>query len=108
MEVNFEMLAERSKMQILRIVKNDVILGKGIYIPKALTSFKDDEKSIISFSDTGVFVLFQGSNAFSKEEKYKKYIDESNKTTREIIFQSKNAAAKFVLGEKGSTNNWRI
>lgn len=103
---SFHTIAKQSEIEILQIIRDGTAIAKGIHIPKAVTSLDDNGKSAISYSDTGVFILFCGSNAFSPEEKYKSYIDKSGKTTREIIFQSRNAAAQFVLGKQGRTNCW--
>ena len=105
--ISFEIIAKQAKLQILQISENDTVIAKGIQVPEALISFNDDGKSIISYPDTGVFVLFKGSHASSTEEKYKSYIAPNRKTIREIVFQSPNAAAQFVLGNVGRTNLWK-
>ena len=105
--ISFEMIAKQAKLQILQIFENDAVIANGIQVPEALMSFDDASKSIISYPDTGVFVLFKGSYASSTEEKYKSYIDADRKTIREIVFQSPNAAAQFVLGDIGRTNLWK-
>lgn len=88
-------------------IEKDNISAKGIYIPDAIFSFDDDKKSILSYPDMGIFVLLTGSHAdISVKEKYLPYIKDG-KTTRTIIFQSRNAAARFVLGDKGNTNSWQ-
>lgn len=88
-------------------IERDGISAEGLSIPNVLFSFDDDKQSILSYPDTGIFVLFAGSHADpSIKEKYLPYIKEG-KTTRTIIFQSRNAAAQFVLGEKGRTDDWR-
>lgn len=107
MNTNFETIAKQAKLQILQITENDIVIAKGICIPEAVTSFCDNNTSTISYPDTGVFILFKDSYASSLEEKYKPYIDSNKKTNREIIFQSKNAAAQFVLGKTGRTNDWK-
>lgn len=107
MNTNFETIAKQAKLQILQITENGIVIAKGICIPEAVTSFCDNNTSTISYPDTGVFILFKDSYASSLEEKYKPYIDSNKKTNREIIFQSKNAAAQFVLGKTGRTNDWK-
>lgn len=88
-------------------IEKDNISAEGIYIPNAIFSFDDDKKSILSYPDMGIFVLLTGSHAdLSVKEKYLPYIKDG-KTTQTIIFQSRNAAAKFVLGEKGRTDDWK-
>lgn len=88
-------------------IEKDGIFAEGIFIPDVLFSFDDDKKSILSYPDMGIFVLFPGSYADSPvKEKYLPYIKDG-KTTRTIIFQSRNAAAQFVLGEAGKTNHWK-
>ena len=106
MNTNFETIAKQAKLQILQITENGIVIAKGICIPEAVTSFCDNNASTISYPDTGVFILFKDSYASSLEEKYKPYIDSNRKTNREIVFQSKNAAAQFVLGNKGRANHW--
>lgn len=107
MNTNFETIAKQAKLQILQITENGIVIAKGICIPEAVTSFCDNNTSTISYPDTGVFILFKDSYASSLEEKYKPYIDSNKKTNREIIFQSKNAAAQFVLGSKSKSNYWK-
>ena len=36
-----------------------------------------------------------------------RYLDETGRTTREFILQSRNAAAQFVLGPSGATGSWK-
>lgn len=107
MDIGFETIAQQIGIEILQITENGIVIAKGICIPEAVTSFDDNNTSVISYPDTGVFILFKDSYASSLEEKYKPYIDSNRKTNREIVFQSKNAAAQFVLGETGRTNNWK-
>ena len=88
-------------------IEKDNISAEGIYIPDAIFSFDDDKKSILSYPDMGIFVLLPESHADpSAKGKYLPYIKDG-KTTRAIIFQSRNAAARFVLGDKGNTNSWQ-
>lgn len=103
--MSFEEVATTAKMKILKIERDKTIIARGIYMPEAVCAFEDNATSVISYPDTGVFVLFKGSFATTKNEKTEKYINNFS-TTREILFQSRNAAAKFVLGEKGRTNDW--
>lgn len=104
--MTFTGIERQTGIQILQINKG-TIFAEGIYIPRALFSFDDDKKSILSYPDMGIFVLPAGSQAnLPAKEKYLSYIKDG-KTTRTIIFQSRNAAAKFVLGETGSTNDWK-
>lgn len=88
-------------------IQKDRIMAKGLYLPNAIFSFDDDVKSILSYPDMGLFVLLAGSHAaIPAKEKYLPYIKDG-KTTRTIIFQSRNSAARFVLGETGNTNDWK-
>lgn len=103
----FEFIAEQISLPVLKITENGAVIAKGIYISDVVTSFNDYKTSAISYPDTGIFVLFKGSYADSLEDKYKPYIDMERKTNREIVFQSRNAAAQFVLGSNGSTNCWK-
>ena len=107
MRTNFEIIAKQTGIPILQITENGVVIAKGICIPEAVTSFCDNNTSTISYPDTGVFILFKDSYASLLEDKYKPYIDSNRKTNREIVFQSKNAAAQFVLGKTGRTNDWK-
>ena len=97
---------EQRNFRVLHIFEEDIVIATGIDIPEALISFDDNGTSVISYPDTGIFVLLRGSYSSSTENKYKPYIGKDRKTTREIVFQSKNAAAQFVLGNKGRTNYW--
>lgn len=101
------MFTEQETIKVLQISKSNVAIATGIYIPEALMSFDDNDTSVISYPDTGVFVLLRGSYTSSTENKYKPYIGKDRKTTREIVFQSRNAAAQFVLGNQGCTNCWQ-
>lgn len=107
MNISFETIVQQVGMEILQITENGIVIAKGICIPEAVTSFCDNNTSTISYPDTGVFILFKDSYASSLEDKYKLYIDSNRKTNREIVFQSKNAAAQFVLGSKGGANYWK-
>lgn len=100
--ITFENMAGTG-MKIYKI-ERDGVSAKGIYIPEAIAMLDDAGISAKGYPDTGVFVLFKGSSASSK--KCAQYIDKNEKTTRELVFQSRNAAAQFVLGEKGRTNDW--
>lgn len=105
-DASFEILARQAGLSILNIMENDNVIASGFFIPKAVAAFHDDNISAISYSDTGVFVLFKGSFTYSSDDKYNAYINTERRTNREILFQSKNAAAQFVLGDKGRTNHW--
>lgn len=104
--INFENMAMQTGAEIVSIEK-DGVSAKGIHIPEAIATFDDAQISAKSYPDTGIFVLFKGSGVSpTVKEKYKQYISVDGKTTREIVFQSRNAAARFVLGDKGKTNDW--
>lgn len=103
---SFEEMAEKVGVRIFEI-KEGYVEARGIYVPDTLFSYDDNGRSVISYPDTGVFVLFRGSHAECTADKYKDYIDHAQNTTREIVFQSRNAAAQFVLGERGRTSSWR-
>ena len=79
----------------------------GIYIENAVFVFHDAQMCVKSYPDTGVFLLLKGSYTASSDNKYQEYILEG-KTIKNIIFQSRNAAAQFVLGNTGQTNCWKI
>lgn len=107
-DINFELIAEQMKIPRLEIIRGEK-KAMGAHIPTGVFSYKDSKTSIMSYVDTGVFVLFRGSYAGSSvEKKYKQYIDKDQKTICEIIFQSRNAAAQFVLGKTGRTDSWKI
>lgn len=104
--MNFEEAATQLG-KILSIDKEGVI-ARGIHISEVITTINDAQISAKSYPDTGIFVLFKGSDVSpAVKEKYKQYIDVDGKTTKEIVFQSRNAAAQFVLGDKGRTNDWK-
>ena len=104
--MNFEEIARKLNVSILHIKKDGIIVAQGVYIPDAILTFEDGNKSSTSYSDTGIFVLFKGSRVYTTDTKYKKYINSNQEITKELVFQSRNAAAKFVLGTKGRTNAW--
>ena len=99
-------MIEEMITEILEISRDDIAIARGAFLPNAVLTFQDDETSIISYPDTGVFILFKGSVAASTDEKYRDSIGSDGRTNREIVFQSRNAAAEFVLGEGGRTNYW--
>lgn len=106
MDTSFESMADQLGTPVWKITEDGVVAAKGIHIPEAVAFFDDYNTSAISYPDTGVFILFKGSYTSSLEDKYKSYIDSNRKTNREIVFQSKNAAAQFVVGSKGRSNYW--
>lgn len=97
----------KAAVNVLQIEKDGEVIAKGIYIEKAVTAFHDSGAEAVSYKDTGVFILFAKSRAFSAEGKCAKFVDADGGTVRDIIFQSRNAAAQFVLGDAGSTNCWK-
>ena len=105
--MTFEEMANVTKATIQHIEINGIIIAKGIHMPDSIISFCDNDNLIIGYPDTGVFILFKDSHTCTANEKYEKYINNNRKTNREIIFQSRNAAAEFVLGKKGNTNYWK-
>lgn len=105
--ISFENIAQQVGIPVLQITKDRIVLAKGIHIPETIASLCDDNTSTISYPDTGIFILFKGSHVFSAADRYEQYTDENHRTNREIVFQSRNAAAQFVLGETGRTNNWQ-
>lgn len=107
MNTSIESIAKQLNLQFLRIIENGIEIAKGLYISDAVTSFCDNDISTISYPDTGIMILFKDSYASSLEDKYKPYIDSNRKTNREIVFQSRNAAAQFVLGDRGGTSHWK-
>ena len=107
MEFSFKEVVQSMNYPVLQIRKGDEVIARGIHILDSVLACCDGEMSSISYPDTGVFVLLNGSESFAVEKKYEHYIDEDGKTTRDIIFQSRNAAAQFVLGDTGRTNNWK-
>lgn len=93
-------------MKVLCIIQNGEIIAKGIYLPETVFSLSDNGKQTASYSDMGVFILLKGSKVFANDYNFSEFI--SNKeTNKTLIFQSRNAAAKFVLGQKGHTNDWK-
>lgn len=99
-------MIEEMRPEILQIIVEGDVVARGASLANAVLTFQDDETSIISYPDTGVFILFKGSVAASTDEKYRDSIGSDGRTNREIVFQSRNAAAEFVLGEGGRTNYW--
>lgn len=93
-------------MQILCIVQDGEILAKGVYLPEAIISLIDNGKYTKSYSDMGVFILLKGSKVIANVSALSDFIC-NNVTSKDLIFQSRNSAAKFVLGEKGHTNDWK-
>ena len=97
----------KAAVNVLQIEKDGEVIAKGIYIQEAMTAFHDSGAEAVSYKDTGVFILFAKSRAFSAEGKCAKFVDADGRTVRDIIFQSRNAAAQFLLGDAGSTNCWK-
>ena len=95
------------KADVLQIERDGEVIAKGIYIEKAVTAFHDSGEEAVSYKDTGVLILLAKSRAFSAEGKCAKFVDADGMTVRDIIFQSRNAAAQFVLGDSGRTNCWK-
>ena len=104
--MTIEKLIIETKSPSLHILRNDEIIARGVHFDKMVLTAEDGEISAISSKDTGVFVLFKGSHSVTTDKKYTKYV-ENGITTRELAFQSKNAAAQFVLGISGRTNHWK-
>lgn len=77
----------------------------GMYLENGIFFYEDNGRTIKSYLDTGVFILFEGSQTVCTEEKFKDCI-KNGRTTKTIIFQSRNAAAQFVLGKSGNTSSW--
>lgn len=105
--MDFEEIARKLSIPVLHIMLDGARIASGVCFPNSVFAFDDDSISSMSYPDTGVFILFVGSRASSPEKKFKPYISEDDTTTKEILFQSRNAAAKFVLGESGRTNSWK-
>lgn len=109
--MKFKRMAETVGQEVngqIKVIDENGKKACGLYMPDAVFTYKDSGTLITSYVDTGVFVLFEGSDVSdSVDQKYQRYIGENRKTTREIIFQSRNAAAKFVLGEAGRENHWK-
>lgn len=93
-------------MHVLCIVRNNEIIAKGIYLPATVFLMQDSGGLTKSYSDMGVFVLLKGSKVISENNNFCEFICE-NKTKKNLIFQSRNSAAKFILGENGHTNDWK-
>lgn len=100
-----EKLLHREENEYLKI-SEDGTEASGIYFPNAVLTFRDGDSSVISYSDTGVFILLRGSDINSKNIIFEKYLDENSRTIKDVVFQSRNMAAKAVLGDKGCTNSW--
>lgn len=81
------------------------INANGLYVRNGVFVYEDDGRLIKSYPDTGVFVLFEGSQTVCTDEKFGDCI-QNGRTTKTIVFQSRRAAARFVLGDSGDTNNW--
>ncbi len=77
----------------------------GLYVKNGVFIYEDNGCSIKSYLDTGIFMLFEGSQTVCTDEKFKNFII-NGRTTKNIIFQSRNAAAQFVLGNYGNTGSW--
>ena len=95
-----EKLLHREENEYLKI-SDEGTEASGIYFPNAVLTFRDGDSSVISYSDTGVFILFRGSDINSKN------IISESRTIKDVVFQSRNMAAKAVLGDKGCTNSWK-
>ena len=103
--ITFESLAESGGVEILVI--NGEVVARGIWVEDAVALLHDGAVNAKSYSDTGVFVLVRGSPARGAGAGAARYLDETGRTTREFILQSRNAAAQFVLGPSGATGSWK-
>ena len=103
--MTFESIAAAGGAEVLVI--NGEAAARGIWIPEAVAMLRDWQTDAQSYPDTGVFVLFRGSPARGADEAARQYLDENGRTTREFILQSRNAAARFVLGPDGGTGSWK-
>lgn len=101
-----EKLLHREENKYLKI-SDEGTEASGIYFPNAVLTFRDGDSSVNSYSDTGVFILFRGSDINSKNIISEKYLDENSRTIKDVVFRSRNMAAKAVLGDKGCTNSWK-
>lgn len=104
--MGFENMAEILNLTVLHIERGGNTLAKGLFVPEAIATFDDNGVSAVTYPDTGVFILFKGSHSESNAFKYRQYLTDDNETTTELVFQSRNAAAVFVLGTSGRSNDW--
>ena len=87
------------------------IRATGYYIQDALMYFNDDGECTTSYSDTGIVILLPGSDVSDDalachDQHLSKYVSDG-KITRMIAFQSRHAAAQFVLGGSGQVRDWQ-
>lgn len=82
------------------------INAHGLYVENGVFVYEDNGRLIKSYPDTGVFVLFEGSQTVCTDEKFNDCI-QNGRTTKTIVFQSRRAAARFVLGDSGDTCSWK-
>ena len=101
-EVKNDSKIERS---VVFMQMKDGINANGLYVKNGVFVYEDNGRLIKSYPDTGVFVLFEGSQTVCTDEKFNDCI-QNGRTTKTIVFQSRRAAARFVLGETGKTNDW--
>ena len=105
--MDFENMAEALGLTVLHIERGGQVLAKGLFMPEAIATFDDNGISATTYPDTGVFIVFKGSHANIGNSKLDQYLTEDNTTKVELVFQSRNAAAVFVLGNSGRTNDWK-
>lgn len=105
--MSIEAMVRQTNYPILHIEQKETVLAQGAHFPNTVATADDNAVSMITYPDTGIFVLFVGSYAACTGKKYEQYLDDSRKTTKEIVFQSRNAAAQFVLGVRGKTKEWK-
>lgn len=98
--------AEKTGEESVRLYIDGENAAEGIWFTSGVLSFDDDDRSVISYPDTGVFVLLKNSRCSCTDKKYARYIVDG-RTTKDLVFQSRAAAARFVLGKTGRTNHWK-
>lgn len=97
--------AYKDEQSVVFMKMKNGIDAHGLYVKNGIFFYEDNGRSIRSYSDTGIFLLFEGSQTLCTEEKFKDCI-QNGRTTKAIIFQSRNIAAQFVLGDLGNTGSW--
>ena len=96
----------KTESSVVFMQMKDGINAHGLYVRNGVFVYEDNGRLIKSYPDTGVFVLFEGSQTICTDKEFEDCIQDG-RTIKTIVFQSRNAAAQFVLGNAGRTNDWK-
>lgn len=92
--MNFEEAA--TQLGKILSINKEQISAKGIHISEVITTINDAQISAKSYPDTGIFVLFKGSDVSpAVKEKYKQYIDANGKNNQRDCFSKQECSGSI-------------